>query len=158
MPAANKVEKYRLEGRILALSGQGLTTHEVAEAVTRDLNEKAINDKISAASIARFLRTVREERSAQTRELVREHIKATVPADLDALQEIESYFLTEFRNDDRDLRTRGDCGMKVVRIIETKLKFAGLLDDPEAGKSSLDPVDLDEFRTEVGDMLRGSDG
>lgn len=158
MPAANKIEKYRLEGRILALSGQGLTTHEVAEAVTRDLNEKAINDKISAASIARFLRTVREERSAQTRELVREHIKATVPADLDALQEIESYFLTEFRNDDRDLRTRGDCGMKVVRIIETKLKFAGLLDDPEAGKSSLDPVDLDEFRTEVGDMSRGSDG
>jgi hypothetical protein len=45
---------------------------------------------------------------------------------------------------------RSDYGMKAIRVIELKLKFAGILENPEASKATgSDPVDLDEYRSEV---------
>ena len=82
-------------------------------------------------------------RELYKKHIVQEHIKATVPLDLEALDEIEGFLLEVFRNkvfDPEtgeatigiyDLKDRQNAGMNAVKIVETKLRFAGLLEDPE---------------------------
>jgi len=149
MAAVNKIEKYRLEERVLALSAEGLTTAQIAERVSADLAEAGIQDSISQPTVSRFLKSVRQERSEATRQRVQDHIKEVVPADLEALEEVEGWMLSQFRNDHLDVEARARQGMRAVKIIETKLRFAGILEDPASGRPPTDPVDLDAFKTEV---------
>jgi len=156
MAAQSKIEKHKLTERTLALAGEGRTTNEIAQVLTKELGGR---DTVSQPTVARFLKGVRQERSEQTKQVVHDHIKATVPADLQALDEIEGFLLSHFRNRGIDLvtgdeatlpnslKTRIDCGMKAVKIIETKLRFAGILDDPD--ETVPDIPDLDEFRNDL---------
>jgi hypothetical protein len=170
MPAtdATKIQKYGLEERILELS-VGRTTTEVSDAITAELQAEGIQDQISQPTVSRFLRKVRAARAEETRNLVQDHIKAHVPKDLEAIEEIESFLLERFRGRldlsklseslaekvaaiiEGDHGKRSEYGMKAVRVIELKLKYAGILEEtpgqPRAGSG--DPVDLDEFRSDV---------
>lgn len=187
MPAtdATKIQKYGLEERILDLS-LGRTSSQVAELVTAELQAKGIQDQISQPTVSRFLRKVRASRAEETRNIVQEHIKAHVPKDLEAIEEIELWLLDRFRGRvdlsedigrikqigpideegkekltrlakeiaaviDGDHKTKAEFGMKAARLIELKLKYAGILENPENPRTAGDdPVDLDEFRSEVG--------
>ena len=140
MAAINKIDKYELGELVLKLSGENKTAEEIAGLITVKL---AGLDSISQPSISRWLKNVRLERSEQTKHIVQEHIKATVPKDLEALDEIEQFLLEVFRNrvldpetelpkdGTYDLKDRQTAGMNALKIIETKLRFAGLLEDPE---------------------------
>ena len=46
---------------------------------------------------------MRKERRSETKAVVHEYIKQTVPADLEALDAVEAYFLDVFRNMDHNL-------------------------------------------------------
>ncbi len=181
MAAVNKIEKYGLQERVLALTGEGKTTAVIADIITSELNQR---DAISQPTVARWLKSVRQERSEQTRDIVQKHLEISLPADLDALEEIEKAVLGIFRNQALpagvpgeeinpeqpnpeqsadssssapfDLRTRLDAGMKVIKIIETKLRYAGILENPDAHDAS--PVDLDEFRRGLDEMKEHVDG
>jgi len=140
MAAINKIDKYELGELVLKLAGENKTAEAIAGIITTELNGI---DSISQPSVSRWLKSVRQERSEQTKHIVQEHIKATVPLDLEALDEIEGFLLEVFRNkvfDPEtgeatigiyDLKDRQNAGMNAVKIVETKLRFAGLLEDPE---------------------------
>lgn len=175
MPPLNKIERYNLVDRILALSGQGKNTYEIATILIEEAEGKY---SISQPTVARFLKGVRKDRSEQTRQIVQDYIKATVPADLDSINEVQVWLISQFRSiesmtkeavsealgkpisekmfnklreifpsDPLDLRTKAEIGMKIIRIVDVKLKYAGILEPTGAsGTTATDPIDLDEFR------------
>jgi hypothetical protein len=167
MAKVNKIVQHNLEDRVLVLAGEGKSSALIAQIITAELNGA---DTISQPTVSRWLKTTREERSNQTKQIVHDHIKATVPEDLKALDEVEGFMLALFRNkgiDEKtgeeiktthDLRTQIECGMKAVKIIETKLRFAGILDDPEKSGSRVDPVDLEQFKNDLQDLKDSVDG
>ena len=155
MAAQSKVTKYNLQERTLALAGEGATTDAIADILTKELDGK---DTISQSTVSRWLKAERKERSEQTRSIVHDHIKATVPKDLDALDEVLTFLMSHFRNvlpnpDDAEktisqshsIKERAEFGMRAVKIVETKLRFAGILEDPTTTDAS--PIDLDEYKT-----------
>lgn len=162
MAAINKIEKFNLSDRVLALSGKGKTTHEISQIITEEAQGKY---SVSQPTISRWLKTVRQDRSEQTKQLVHDHIKEHVPHDLQALEDMEAEYLHIFNSkkelsegkDEKleyefELKTRMSAGDRIVKIIETKLRYAGILEDPEsAGRDSADPIDLDDFRTDTRD-------
>ncbi len=178
MPPINKVERFNLVERILALSGQGKNTYEIATILTKEADGKY---SISQPTVARFLKGVRKDRSEQTRQIVQDYIKATVPADLDSIEEVQAWLIKQFRSIESmtkeavseaigkpvsekmfnrlieifpahplDLRAKAEIGMKIIRIVDVKLKYAGILEGGGEGGSTTaaDPIDLDEFRME----------
>lgn len=170
MPAADatKIRKYNLEERILELS-VGRTTTQVAQALTSELQAKGIPETISQTAVSRYLRKVWASRAEETRNIVQEHIKTYVPKDMTAIEEIETWLLERFRGRvdlaalagtvakevaaiiEADHGKRAEYGMKAARLIELKLKYAGILENPEAPNRGIpgDPVDLTEFRSEI---------
>lgn len=183
MPQVNKIEKYEIGPRVLDLS-VGRNTREVAAAITEELQARGINESISQATVSRWLRAIREARAEHTRSKVQEHIQEHVPADLNAIEEVELWLLDRFRGKvdlsedigrigqigpieenegklkrlaqeiasviDGDHKTRAEFGMKAARLIELKLKYAGILENPEQKQSAgVDPADLDEFRQDM---------
>ena len=56
-----------------------------------------------------------------------------------------------------DPRNRLAAADRVIKIIDTKLKYAGLLENPEYGADDDSPVDLDQFKKDMND-LRSEEG
>ena len=161
MAAVNKIIQYGLEDRVLALSGEGKTTAVIAKIISDELAE----DSISQPTVSRYLKAVRQERSEQTREIFSEHIKVTLPQDLKALEEIEGFMLSIFRNSKTidpdtqeekpgkyELPQRIDAAMKAVKVIETKLRYSGVLEGSGKGGENADPVDLTKFKNDLEDL------
>lgn len=186
MPQTNKIERYEIGARVLELY-VGRSTDQVSQLITEELKAKGIDDQISQPTVARYIKAVRESRAEETRSQVQEHIKEHVPADLNALEEIEAWLIERFRGRvdlthyvtenllpmakdkltsvpqirelaqemasiiDGDHKTRAEYGMKAARLIELKLKYAGILENPDAaglGKHA-DPMDLEEYSKEM---------
>jgi len=160
MPQYHKIEKLNLCDRVLALKGQGKSDREVS----RILNEEAAGEYIvSPATVSRWVKKVRVERAEKTREVYDKHIEATLPNDLLSLEELQQQFRAIAMPDKveaeigqegavqrHEFRDRLAAADRVIKIIDTKLKYAGLLEDPEAaGLSPSDPVDLNQFRKEM---------
>ncbi|RJQ58024.1 MAG: hypothetical protein C4530_11465 [Desulfobacteraceae bacterium] len=187
MAKINKVEQLQLGERVLELSAAGLSTAKIADVVSRELKDESISQR----SIARYLKEVREDRASETRAVVQEHIKATVPVDLLALDEAESYHLAIARNHGwdpgeirknflsalsekkhwtqaeiietyegifrqaekgqfYDVKIRSAAYMNAVKIVETKLRFAGVLENPDEEAS--------ELKRTMDDLLNELDG
>ena len=142
MPQVNKIEKYELEKRVLALSGAGETTLSIAEIISKEIKEKGIDDNISQAAVSRWIKSQRAERKEQTQQVVSDKIQETVTADMDALEVIKNKFFTEFNNTGNNLKTRAQMGLNVVKVVETKLRFGGLGDD----KESIHPADIQSLK------------
>lgn len=87
--AETKIEKLGLQGRIEELIASGVTT---SLGISNAL--KADGQNVSQPSVSRYLKAVRDERKEATGDIVRNHIQKTVPADLDALEEMEAQCLT----------------------------------------------------------------
>jgi len=168
-----KIDKFNLGSRVLALAGQGESTMSIAKIITA---EGSVD--LSQSAVARWLKHERRERGELTRTVVQEAIKAQVPADMKALDEVEGWLLGQFRGDvAEEIRTliandakvaaiveaikadagrRADFGLKAVRIIEVKLRYAGILENPLAGDGNgLAPSDLDPIRRALEEMRAG---
>jgi predicted transcriptional regulator len=115
---------------LLGLSASsGYTTYQLAELLTAELHRRNVEDSISQATVSRYLKTIREERKEATREHVREFIKETLPKNLEVMDEILRGHLDQYRNENLSFADRSAAGMRCVKIIETKLKYAGILED-----------------------------
>ena len=147
MAQVNKIEKNNLQGRCLALFREGRTTAEIADILTQEL---AGIDTISQPSVSRWLKPIRDDERDETRKRIHDHIKATVESDLDILDEVEGFMVQEFRNPANTVLQRSDFGLKALRVVETKLKYA--LSDPTSTQDGLHPVDLDAFRNDLEDL------
>lgn len=82
MARVSKIEQNNLAAEVLELSLTH-TTRDIAEILQRD---HGID--ISHNAIAKWLKGTRQERREQTKAVVQEHIKATVPRDLELLDAI----------------------------------------------------------------------
>ena len=155
---------------MLALAGQGESTGSIAKILTA---EGPID--LSQSAVARWLKKERKERGELTRMVVQEAIKAQVPADMKALDEVEGWLLGQFRGEvaanvrtliqneaelvkiveaiKADTGRRAEFGLKAVRIIEVKLRYAGILENPlDGGGAGLHPPDLEDLRAALQDF------
>ena len=145
---SNKVVRLGLEADVLQLSSSGKTHAEISDAINKKL--MGSGEQISTSSITRYLRWVRKTRSEETRIIVQDHIKGTVPADLEALDEVEAKLLEEFRDESNDFKFRMTIGMNVVRVIETKLRFSGVLETPSEQEDDIRRQTIQDIADEAG--------
>jgi len=80
----NKIAQLGCAGRIEKILADGFVS---AKEIARRLTEEGF--AVSPATVTRHLRAQREERRDTTQKIVRDHVEKTVPADLDALEEME---------------------------------------------------------------------
>jgi len=132
MTPQNKIAKYGLGKVILDLS----LHHTVGEII--DIVTEKHGIKLSYNTVQRFLVSVRSERAEQTRQVVKEHIKKTVPRDLEIVDKVILKLEREF-----DASTgRGIPMMSkaLLDAIKTKLDYCG------AEKTGGVIVDVTEWR------------
>ena len=97
----------------------------------------------------RFLQAVRRERKRAIRKVAEEQLNESFPSDFEALEEIKAWFLKKFRDERLELRTRATMAQYVIKVIEAKVRLAGLSDDSKDRPVRLDPVDLEQYLAKV---------
>lgn len=112
MGRANKIIAMGLAGRIEQLLAAGLVT-------SKDISAKLTAEgyAISPATVSRWLREQRETRRDSAQQIVREHVEKTVPADLDALEEMEAQCLSWARETNDEFAHRL-AGRRVADQLE----------------------------------------
>ena len=99
--AAGKIEKLGLVTRIEELIAGGTTS---SEAISEAL--KAEGHAISQPTVARYLKRTREERREATQKIISDHVQETVPADLDALEQMEKHCLAWAKEENTEFAHR----------------------------------------------------
>jgi len=138
-----KIEQYNLTQRVLEMATQeGRPSREI----TRILNGEGFS--IDQATVSRFLKKMRELSQPTVAEVVEKHVLTTVPADLDALEEMELQCLARTREVKGDFSHRlaavyieDDLPRWLSLLTEARNAFAERSADPESGKRD-DPVEL----------------
>ena len=152
MPSVDKIKKYQLEDRILALS-VGHTTQEIATIVTDELNGQ---DSISQPTVARFIKKTREEREEVARPIINKHLADHLTTDLEILEELKRDNLAVYRGHVQGVvmpegglkfgwKERMDAHDRLHDLLKTTFKFIGVGDDT-TGKLGAHPVDIEQFR------------
>lgn len=101
MGRANKVIQMGIAGRIEQLIASGVTTSkDIAAKLTAD------GFVISQPTVSRWLREQKESRRETAQNIVREHVEKTVPADLDALEEMELQCLSWAKENNDEFASR----------------------------------------------------
>jgi len=161
MAAINKIEKYQLQERTLELSGEGKTTHEIAQVLTRELGGQ---DRVSQPTVSRWLKKKHVERRQIARVIVDDYIQESLPNDLKILDELSTFHLGIFRGTFlQTLETRlntqiqrmdelmGRRVMKMDEVREIKEILEGLQQQVESTQKDL-TLDL-KTRMSAGDRL-----
>ncbi len=119
-----KIDKHGLSERVLALA----VTHTSREIATI---LKAEGYDVSHVAVARYIKGVRQERAAQTRALVQDTIKATVPRDLELLEQIRDQLDSWRRDETLEVGQRLFVIDRLQRVIELRLKHCGAEEGPQ---------------------------
>jgi len=114
------IEKKGLVEKVLALS----LSHSTREIERILHNEDGAN--IGYRTIANFIKGVRQERAEATRAMVQESIQATIPKDLEILDELIGKQLEWFRDDKLEMQDGLKISQELRQVIATKLKFCGV--------------------------------
>lgn len=86
--------------------------------------------KLSHVTIGKIVIEQRKERAGQTKEVVNEHIKKTVITDLDILENLRDEIYDMFNNKELRPSERLMCSDRLVKVIDTRLKYSGAGDPP----------------------------
>lgn len=127
MASLGKIDSLGLGEYVLQLAGEGKGSREIAEMLN---TVKGV--KLSYVSVNSWLKSVRQERAETTKAVVQETIKATVPADLEILENIRDQ-LNNYRlgKDENGLPIRLKVSEKLLcidrlnKVIDTRLKYSG---------------------------------
>lgn len=117
--------------RIMALAPT-MSNRQIAEELAKSGIE------LSHMSVSRCIRSQRKERAEQTKAIVQEHIRVTVPTDLEILQEIRDQLNTWRKDENLRVSERLMVIDRLNKVIDTRLKFSGAGepdDDEFAGMS-----------------------
>jgi len=128
----NRIEKTGCAKVVMELS----LRHTIGEIV--DILGEEHGVKVGYNTVRRFLAAVRRERAEQTRQVVLEHIKRTVPRDLDILDKM--IFKLEREFDEARGRDVPMMSKALLDTVKTKLDYCG------AEKHEGVTVDLSEWR------------
>lgn len=124
--------------RIMALAPT-MSCRQIAEELARDGIE------ISHNSVARCLRGQRKERAEQTKSIVREHIRITVPTDLEILQEIRDQLNIWRKDDSLRVSERLMVIDRLNKVIDTRLKFSGAGEPDDDEFAGMSDEDLESY-------------
>ena len=111
MKRAGKIEQHNLGPRILDLLKEGATSADIAATF------KAENMPISQPTISRWIKQQREETKGTIGKILQEHVEKTVPADLEALEEMERLCLAWAREEVDQKAERISAWKKVWEAI-----------------------------------------
>lgn len=116
-----------IEKRILKYAGQGLSGRKIAEQIDITVSQVTVN---------RFLRDHRRDRAETTKAIVREHLSATLPTDLEMLDKL-TLRLEVMRQTAEDMGLAGanmELGIidRQVKTIGLKLRYSGAEEDDSA--------------------------
>lgn len=114
------IEKNGLVEKVLALS-LTKSTRDIAK-ILKDEDNVGVTFK----TVANFIKGIRQERALATRTLVQASIQATVPRDLEILDELISKELEWFRDGALETIDRLNVSKELRQVIATKLKCSGL--------------------------------
>lgn len=118
----NKIIQLGLAGKIESLIAEGVIS---AQAISARLAQDGYS--ISQPTISRWLKHQSDARRETAQQLVQEHVKQTVPADLVALEEMEAQCLAWARetNDEFAHRLSGRCIADHLESWATTIQTAG---------------------------------
>ena len=125
------IERRGLVEKVLQLS-LTKSTREIAEILRK---EDGVS--ITFKTVANFLKGVREERAQATRALVQKSIQASVPRDLEILDELIAKEYEWFCDENIGLSDRLEVSRELRQVIATKLKYSGA-EEPIAVNLSLE--------------------
>jgi len=137
------IEQYNLTQRVLEMATK---ESRPSREITRILKSEGYS--IDQATVSRFLKKMRELSQPSVAEVVEKHVLLTVPADLDALEEMEIQCLARSREMKGDFSHRlaatyieEDLPRWLDLLSAARNAFAERTEDPENGKRD-DPVEL----------------
>ena len=113
------IERRGLAEKVLQLS-LNKSTREIAEIL-----QKEDGVSVTFKTVANFLKGIREERAQATRALVQKSIQASVPRDLEILDELIIKEYEWFCDNNMGLNDRLDVSRELRQVIATKLKYSG---------------------------------
>lgn len=113
-----------IEKKILMYAAQGLSGRKIAEQPDVPVSQVTVN---------RFLRDHRRDRAETTKAIVREHLSATLPTDLEMLDRL-TMRLEVMRSDAEEMGLAGrNIELQIidrqVKTIGLKLKYSGADED-----------------------------
>lgn len=115
----NKIDQNGLSEVVLELATTK-TSRQIAEILKCNHGVE-----IGHVAVARYIQGVRQERAEQTKALVQEKIKATVPRDLEILDEMIAQEHTWFKSPSLDVGEKLAVAKELRQTIDTKLKYSG---------------------------------
>lgn len=153
MAAQNKIVKYNLQDRTLALSVDH-NHKQIAGILTKELDGQ---DTISQPTVSRFIKRIRKEREETAKGIVTDYMKESLPADLRLLDEVATFHLAIFRGklvgkvNGKELEKISLTDQRVAardlhEILKTKFRFVGVPDGDLEGEGVEHPVDLNDFK------------
>jgi len=184
MPAPNKIEKYEFQDEILKLSAQpGMTTHRIAEILTEKLEGRDTISQPTVSRWLKGERELRGEQTRaivqdHIKEAVPEDLKALEEIEAWLLgiyrnqMELVKARSPELLDDDPELKalteklqgdgnedgysldTRINAAMKAVKIIELKLKYAGILEDPDARPKHIKDIEDEDLEEKIKELMK----
>ena len=113
------IERRGLAEKVLQLS-LNKSTREIAEIL-----QKEDGVSVTFKTVANFLKGIREERAQATRALVQKSIQASVPRDLEILDELIIKEYEWFCDNNMGLNDRLEVSRELRQVIATKLKYSG---------------------------------
>jgi len=119
MARPNKIDQNNLSEVVLELA-----TTKTSRQIAEYLKQK-YGVEIGYGAVARYIKEIRQERAEQTKALVQEKIKVTVPRDLDILDELIAQELNWFKSAEIDIGGKLVVAKELRQTIDTKLKYSG---------------------------------
>lgn len=119
MARPNKIDQHGLSEVVLGLATT-MTSRQISEKLQQEYGVD-----VSHVAVARYIKDIRQERAEQTKALVQEKIKATVPRDLDILDELIAQELEWFKGGDMEIIDKLSVAKELRQTIDTKLKYSG---------------------------------
>jgi type II secretory ATPase GspE/PulE/Tfp pilus assembly ATPase PilB-like protein len=135
-----KIEQFNLTERVLAMATKD---GKPSRIITRILKNEGYS--IDQATISRFLKKMRELAQPTVSEVVEKHVLLTVPADLEALEEMERHCLERAREMKGDFSHR----MAALYIEDDLEKWVSLLGEAKRALAERENADPEEKRDAI---------
>lgn len=156
MPQQNKIERFGLQGRALALFESGETTQAISGTLTAEIQGQYPGEQISQPTVSRWLKPYREGRRDDTAQVFQDHVQAEIKSDLEGVDNVKRFFYEQFANEGNSVKDRAAFAERYVRVIvDTTLRY--VLGAGGGDGHDIHPVDLKKFKQALAHAGEGDD-
>lgn len=144
-------EIQRIQAIVLDMGLKGDAPADILNAVFGFCDERGIDHFLAYRIVARTLERLRQYRLMHLRQVVNTRMQSQILDDLNTLQEMQEWYLEQFRSSENDVRSRASMGKYVQKLIEMKLRYSDILSPNRSddGGGIEDPVPLSLYRKDT---------